>query len=523
VYDYIIVGAGSAGCVLAARLTEDPNTTVLLLEAGGADDKREIHIPAAFSKLFKTSYDWAYYTEEQPRLNNRKLYWPRGKVIGGSSSINAMIYIRGHRQDYDTWHDLGNKGWNFSGVLPYFKKGEDQERGASEFHGQGGPLSVADLRSVNPLSRAFVEAGVEIGMCRNEDFNSAEQDGVGFYQVTQKHGKRNSAAVAYLKPSLARPNLTVGTQSHTTRLLFEKTRAVGVEYVKDGQTEQVRAGKEVLLSGGAINSPQLLLLSGIGPARHLEAMGISVIANLPGIGQNLQDHLAVPVAYACTRPISLLNAETLGSLFKYLLFKRGCLTSNIAEAGGFLRTNPDLLKPDLQLHFGPTYYLDHGFTRPEGHGFTLGPTLLCPRSRGFIALRSRAPFEPPIIQPNYLAEEADLRTLIAGVRFCRRLAQGKAFDPFRGIEMHPGPQVQSDDAIADSVRNRVETLYHPVGTCKMGSDSMAVVDARLRVHGIDRLRVVDASVMPTIVGGNTNAPTIMIAEKAADMIREDGL
>ncbi len=519
-YDYIVVGAGSAGCVLASRLTEDSQVAVLLLEAGGPDNNQEIRIPAAFPRLFKSAYDWAYHTEPQPRLHNRKLYWPRGKVLGGSSSINAMIYIRGSHHDYDHWHSLGNLAWSFADVLPYFKKAEDQARGPSEYHGVGGPLHVTDLRYISPPCHAFVEAGVEIGLPHNLDFNGPEQEGVGFYQVTQKRGRRHSAADAYLKPAMRRPNLAVRTHAQATRLLFEKTRVAGVELVSNGKLEQIRAAREVILCGGTINSPHLLMLSGIGPAEHLKALGIAVVADLPGVGQNLQDHPFLPVAYQCTQPVSLIRAETTRSLVVYLLFRKGPLTSNIGEAGGFIKTRPGLRAPDLQFHFGAAYYLSHGFVRPEGHGFTFGPTLIRPESRGSITLRSSDPFEPPAIQPNYLSCEADLRVLVAGIKLARRMAQAKAFDPFRGAERFPGAAVSSDAALAEYVREVAETCYHPVGTCKMGSDSLAVVDARLRVHGVEGLRVVDASIMPTIVSGNTHAPTIMIAEKAADLIRE---
>ncbi len=518
-YDYVIVGAGSAGCVLANRLTEDPNTTVLLLEAGGPDTKQEIHIPAAFSKLFKSECDWAYFTEPQPRLNDRRLYWPRGKMLGGSSSTNAMVYIRGNRSDYDHWYELCNKGWSFAETLPYFKKAEHQERGASEYHGVGGPLNVADLRCVNPISCAFVEAGMEAGLPRNEDFNGPAQEGVGFYQVTQKRGQRHSAAGAYLKPALKRPNLTVHTQAYVTRLLVDKNRAVGIAYTRDGKAEQARASREVILSGGTINSPHLLMLSGIGPADHLRALNIPVVADLPGVGQNLQDHLMAGVTYALTQPISLASAEGFGNILNYLLLRRGPLTSNVAEAGGFIKSHPDLLAPDMQLMFAPIFFMRHGFDNPPGHGFSIATVLLHPLSRGRLTLRSADPREPLAIHANYLASDADMQVLLEGVKLVRELAQAQPFARFRGAEVWPGAHAQNDEAIREHIRNTVETLYHPVGTCKMGNDPLAVVDNSLRVHGVKGLRVVDASIMPAIVSGNTNAPTIMIAEKSADSIK----
>ena len=520
-YDYIIVGAGSAGCVLANRLTADPHTRVLLLEAGGPDKKQEVHIPAAFAKLFKSPCDWAYYTEPQQKLNHRQLYWPRGKMLGGSSSMNAMIYIRGHRDDYDRWHELGNVGWAFSDVLPYFKKAEHQERGASEYHGTDGPLNVSDLRSINPLSRAFVEAGQDLGFTINADFNGAEQEGFGFYQVTQKGGKRCSTAAAYLKPILRRTNLTVRTHAQATRLVIEDKTTIGVEYRHDGRLEKQLATREIILSGGTINSPQLLMLSGIGPGALLHEAGISTIVDLPGVGENLQDHLFVSVAYACTQPVTLANAEAKKNIANYLLFKKGPLTSNVAEAGAFIRTDASLAAPDLQFHFGPVYYLNHGFTRPEGHGFTIGPTLIRPQSRGYLTLRSSDPFAPPSIQPRYLESEADMQVLVNGVRMACELAQTKPFSAYRGPAVCDGLQLCGNNEIANYVRNTVETIYHPVGTCKMGTDAMSVVDARLRVHEIKNLRVVDASVMPEIIGGNPNAAVIMIAEKAADLIKEE--
>ncbi len=524
-YDYIIVGAGSAGCVLAARLSENSAASVLLLEAGGRDTAREIKIPAAFSKLFKTKVDWNYTTEPEPHLNHRRLYWPRGKVLGGSSSINAMIYIRGNAADYDAWKNLGNEGWGFSDVLPYFRKSENRERGDCQFHGVGGPLNVTDLHLVNPLTRAFVAGAQEIGIAANPDFNGAAQDGVGFYQVTQKKRQRHSAADAYLRPALSRPNLTVWTGVHAQRILIEKGRAVGVSFLRDGHAkgapaEEVRASSEILLAGGTLNSPQLLMLSGIGPVKQLARFGISAQHQLPGVGANLQDHPMVSVGYLCTKPVSLDKAETLGNLLRYLFMKNGPLTSNVAEAGLFARTRDGLNVPDVQILFGPAYYRGHGLIRHQEYCFGFGPTLVTPESRGTVTLRSTNPFEAPVIHANYLSTANDLRSMIEGVRLSRSIAHAPAFAAYRGEELHPGAGATSDQDIAAFLRAEVETLYHPVGTCKMGTDPLAVVDPQLRVHGIERLRVVDASVMPTVPGGNTNAPTIMIAEKAADMIRQ---
>jgi choline dehydrogenase len=519
-YDYIIVGAGSAGCVLTARLTEDGRTRVLLLEAGGAGGAKEIRIPAAFSKLFKTGVDWNYATEPEPHLHDRRLYWPRGKVLGGSSAINAMIYVRGNRADYDYWRDLGNAGWGFAEVLPYFKKSENQERGASEYHGVGGPVNVADPRYVNPLTRAFLAAAEEIGIASNADFNGAEQDGAALYQVTQKNGARCSAADGFLQPARARGNVTVVTGAHAARVLMEGRRAVGVAFLRDGAMEEARAEGEVILAGGTVNSPQLLMLSGIGAADELKAAGISAIHDLPGVGKNLQDHPMVSVGYSCTQKVSLDGAETLGNFLRWLVWKNGPLASNVAEAGLFLRTRVGLAVPDLQLLFGPAYYRGHGLVRRKEHCFGFGPTLITPESRGEISLRYANPLDAPAIRANYLTSDADMRTMVAGVRLARRLAHAKAFDQFRGEELHPGAAAESDAEIGEFLRNELETLYHPVGSCKMGNDARAVVDARLRVRGIERLRVVDASIMPRVPAGNTNAPVMMIAEKAAEMIRE---
>jgi choline dehydrogenase len=522
-YDYIIVGAGSAGCVLANRLSENPSVRVLLLEAGAPDKKQAIHIPAAWTRLLRSDVDWGYYTEPEPNMNNRCMFWPRGKTLGGSSSINAMIYIRGHRYDYDHWRVLGNEGWSYDEVLPYFKKAENQERGLSAFHGIGGPLNVADLQEPNTLTRAFVRAGLELGLAFNDDFNAESQEGIGIFQVTQKDGRRHSVAAAYLKPALSRHNLTVQTGALVTRLLFEGRRSTGVTYEYRNRQHQAIANREVILSGGAINSPHLLMLSGIGPAEHLRSHGIEVGADLPGVGQNLQDHLVAGALRYSLKPVSLSGATQLRNVMRYLLFKKGLLTSNGGEAGCFVKTSPDLPAPDMQYHFFPGGFEDHGaIPIPDygGHGFVAGGCVLRPESRGTITLKSGDPRTPPAIQPCYLSNHNDLAKTIDAVKFVRKLFQARAFAEFRGPEYLPGEHIQSDEAITEFVRSRAETLYHPVGTCKMGVDRMSVVDSQLRVRGADGLRVIDGSIMPTLIGGNTNIPIIMIAEKGADMIKQ---
>ena len=517
-FDYIIVGAGSAGCVLANRLSENPQARVLLLEAGQSDKRAEIRIPAAFCRLFKTSVDWAYETEPQSELKNRSLFWPRGKVLGGSSSINAMIYIRGHRADYDGWAADGCSGWGYTDVLPYFKRSEDYAHGASTFHGVGGPMRVEDQRDPNPLSEVFVEASVQAGLSQNDDFNGAEQEGAGLYQVNQRGGRRESATTAFLRPVRSRANLTVETGAMATQVLFEGTRACGISYVQGGQTKRAEASEEVILAAGAINSPQLLMLSGVGPAAHLQACGIQVVADRGQVGENLQDHLVVGIRYGSKRPGTLLSAESPMNIARYLLMRRGMLTSNIAEAGAFVRTGSDG-PADLQFHVAPVLFMNHGLEPPTEHGFTLGPTLVRSESRGSIRLRSADPLAPPSIEPNYLTEPADVETLVAGLRLARDIVSRSAYDSYRGEERAPGSVARTDAELEDYIRETSETLYHPVGTCRMGADSEAIVDLELRVQGVDGLRVVDASVMPKIINGNTNAPTVMIAEKAADLIK----
>jgi choline dehydrogenase len=520
-FDYVIVGAGSAGCVLAARLTEDPGVNVLLLEAGPTDTKREIKIPIAFSRLFLSEVDWQYYTAPEPHLDGREIFWPRGKTLGGCSSINAMIYMRGSPLDYDEWERLGNEGWSWDDVLPYFKKAERNERGPSDFHGADGPLNVTDLRYVNPLTRAWLAAAAESGLPANDDFNGPAQEGVGLLQVTQKNGARFSAADAYLKPARRRRNLKVVTGAEVAKVLIEDGRATAVQYRTDGATFTEAASSEVILAAGAVNSPKLLMLSGVGPGAHLAEHGISVVCELPGVGQNLQDHLAVGLQYASRLPVSLAASESRRELVRWLIRRQGMLTSTVMEGNGFVRSRSELPAPDLQLAFGPALYSGDPTETVKDHGFSTGVFLLRPKSTGEIKLRSPDFRMDPVIRANYLSDpgEEDLGALIWGLKLCRKIVAGRAFDPYRGDELLPGAGVDDDEGWAAHVRAEGTTIYHPVGTCKMGSDRMAVVDDELRVHGLRNLRVVDASIMPLIVRGNTNAPVIMVAEKAADLIK----
>ena len=521
-YDYIIVGSGSAGSVLANRLSARPEIKVLLLEAGGSDNSFYVRMPAGIANLSGPRFNWGYETAPQAAMKGRRMYWPRGRLIGGSSSVNAMVYMRGQPADYDHWRQLGNAGWSYDDVLPYFKKAERNERLHDSFHGADGPLNVAERPYTNPLSHAFVEAAQQAGLPFNPDFNGALQLGCGLFQVTQKNGRRWSAASAYLHPVAARENLTIVTKAQATRVLIENGRAVGVEYARGRRRHTARAAQEVVLAAGAINSPQLLLLSGIGPAEELRARGVSVVHDLPGVGKNLQDHLNVNIVQRAKRGSALdgknRGLAPIGVALEYLFYGTGPGTSNVAEAGAFAISALGAATPDIQYHFIPAQVVNHARTPMDGDGVTVHACCLRPQSRGEIRLASTDPLQPPVMDPNYLAADYDLKVLIAGLRQGRDILAAQAFKPWLGEERLPGPAVQSNAELEDFIRATAETEYHPVGTCKMGSDPMAVVDEKLRVRGIERLRVIDASIMPAIVSGNTNAPVIMIAEKAAEMM-----
>jgi choline dehydrogenase-like flavoprotein len=526
-YTYIVVGAGSAGCVLANRLSANPKNRVLLLEAGGRDINPWIHIPVGYFKTMHNSgTDWCYETEQDPGLNGRSIAWPRGKVLGGSSSINGLIYIRGQAEDYDQWRQLGNTGWSFTDVLPYFKKAENQERGADEFHGAGGPLSVSNMRISREICDVYIKAAEELGIPATDDFNGASQEGAGYVQLTTRNGRRCSAAVGYLNPVKKRPNLDVVTHALTHRVLLDGKRAIGIEYSVKGDTRTAYADAEVLLSAGAIGSPQILQLSGIGGGVRLADAGMGVVHDLPGVGENLQDHLQVRSMYRTKDPITMndqvknpINKMFMG--LDYLFFRRGPLSMGASQVCVFTRTQQDMETPDIQFHLQPLSADKPGDGLHKFSAFTSSVCQLRPESRGYLTITSNDPTDYPAIHPNYLATQTDQRTIVDGMKMSRRLSETLSLGPYVAEELEPGPQAKSDEELLEHARDNSVTIYHPVGTCKMGSDTMAVVDDRLRVYGIERLRVVDASIMPTLVSGNTNAPTIMIAEKAADMILED--
>jgi choline dehydrogenase len=510
-YDYVIVGAGSAGCVLATRLSEDPDTSVLLLEAGPPDVNQNIHVPLGYLQLARTEVDWDYHSAPEPNCAGRQISLPRGKVLGGSSSVNAMIYIRGNRRDYDGW---GASGWAWDDLFPYFLKAEDNERGASDWHAIGGPLPVSDQRSGNTISPAFVEAGVEAGLSRNEDFNGAEQEGVGMYQVTQRGGMRASAAVSYLHPVSERPNLTVMPYMHVSRVLFEGKRAVGVEASQLGQPQELRAEREVILCGGAYNSPQLLMLSGVGPAEHLTMREIEVLLDQPAVGENLGDHPAAYNVWTTPEPESLLAALEPAAMAEFEASQTGPFASNLAESGGFARLGSAAEAPDVQFHVAPIQIVDEGMADPQAHGVWVSPCLLTAESRGSVRLASADPTAKPIVRNNFYESEADMTRMMDAVRLAEEVCAQPAFSRY-AAEPFTAPADGSENALRAHIAQTTFEIYHPVGTCAIGS----VVDADLCVEGLEALRVVDASVMPTVPRGNTNAPTIAIAERAADLIR----
>jgi choline dehydrogenase-like flavoprotein len=527
-FDFVVVGAGSGGCAVASRLSEDPQTSVALLDAGGTNDNWVVTTPGALVLMVAGKVNnWAFDTVPQPGLNGRIGYQPRGKGLGGSSAINAMVYIRGHRSDYDQWAALGNPGWSYADVLPYFKRSEDNAEFGGDYHGKGGPLAVNALRSGNPIQQTFLQAAREAQFRIREDFNGEDQEGLGIYQVTQNNGERWSAARGYIHPFMAtRSNLRVETGAHATRILFEGRRAVGIEYRQDKELKQIRARREVIVASGAFQTPQLLMLSGIGDSAALAKHGIESVHHLPGVGQNLQDHPDFIFAYTSDDPnftgISFGGiARIFRAIGQYRRERRGPMTSNFAECGGFLKTRPELAVPDIQLHFGMAMVDDHGRKRHWGSGFSCHVCLLRPKSRGSVTLKNADPMQPPLIDPNFLGEVDDLEAMVAGFKTTRRLMETPTLRALQKKDMFTSG-IDTDDDIRALLRARVDTVYHPVGTCRMGAgDPMAVVDASLKVHGLDGLRVVDASIMPTLIGGNTNAPTIMIGEKAADMIRAE--
>jgi choline dehydrogenase len=528
-FDFVIVGGGTAGCVLANRLSADPRRRVLLLEAGPPDRYPWIHVPIGYGKtMFHPRYNWRFETEPDPGMQGRKLYWPRGRGLGGSSSINGLIYVRGQREDYDAWAAQGNDGWAWEDVLPLFRRMEHNTRGANEWHGADGPQWCSDIGRPHELMEAIIAGARELGVPRNDDFNGARQEGVGYYQLFTRHGLRCSTAVGYLRPARGRTNLEVRTGAHATRVLFEGTRAVGVEYVRDGKRETVHAAGEVVLAAGAVQSPQLLQLSGVGPASLLREHGIAVVADLPGVGENLQDHLQIRLIYRVSKPIT--TNDELRTLFgkvriglEFLLWRRGPLAVGINQGGLFARLMPDAATPDIQFHFATLSADVAGGAPHPWPGCTFSVCQLRPHSRGTIRIASADPMRAPAIRPNYLSDDTDRRYAIESVRYARRLAATRALAPYLVEEHRPGPDAQDDEALLDFARRYGQTIFHPAGTCRMGADAAAVVDPQLRVRGVERLRVVDASIMPTIVSGNTNAPVIMIAEKAAELMGSEPL
>ena len=523
--DFVVIGAGSAGCAVAARLTEDPATRVVLLEAGGEDRNRWIHIPLGFGKTFADpSVNWCYETEPDQGAGGRRIFWPRGKVLGGSSSINGMVYIRGQAEDFDHWRQLGNTGWSFQDVLPYFRRSEHQARGADEWHATGGPLAVSDVAQ-HPLCEAFIEAAMAEGLPRNDDFNGATQEGVGYHQTTTRNGKRCSTAVGYLRPAMQRPNLQVITHALTEKIIVEGGRATGVEFRHGDQSRRVRARREVILSAGAIGSPQILMLSGIGPQDEIAAHGIAVVQHVPGVGKALQDHYSAPIKLKA-RNVGTVNDVMLSNLKKvktgieYFLFRRGALAIGTAPAALFARTRPGLASPDIKCSLSP-----FSADRPQDglhpwSGFTMIAYQLRPESRGEIKLKSADPAAAPAMHPNYLATTTDQQCIVDGLKLCRRILAHPEMAQYIESEFMPGPKVQSDADWLEHARQTGGTVFHPTSTCKMGVDAMAVVDPELRVRGVAGLRVADASIMPTVVSGNTNAASIMIGEKCADLARQ---
>ena len=526
-FDYIIVGAGSAGCVLANRLSDSGKYSVLLLEAGPRDRYPWIHVPIGYAKtMFNANYNWCLYTEPDPGMHSRQIYWPRGKVLGGSSSVNGLIYIRGQANDYDRWHHMGNDGWGWADVLPYFIKMETNQDGANPLRGGDGPLRVSSICDRDPLAQAFVEACTQAGIPANEDFNGAEQEGAGFYQLTTWRGRRSSSAVAYLQPARNRSNLTIETDALASAILLEGRHATGVTFLKAGSTVTVRALREVILSAGTVQSPQLLQLSGVGGKESLAEHGVSVRHHLPGVGKNLQDHLQVRVIHRCTKPIT--TNDYLKNPFRkiqmgvqYIMSRTGPLSIGINQAGAFTRSTVNVDPPDIQFHFAALSADLPGAPLHDFSGFTSSVCQLRPMSSGYVHILSPDPRQPPAIVPNYLSEQPDRDTVVAALKVARKIAGSPALSDLIAEEYMPGNDVNSDEELLEFARETGVTIFHPVGTCKMGSDESSVVDHRLRVHGMKGLRVVDASIMPSITSGNTNAPVIMIAEKASDMILED--